>query len=67
MTGFFGGEIRLGYLFDGENVTPVTGGSISGNFIELQNNLVFSKERYKDSKYEGPFAVRIKNVQVAGE
>ncbi|MBU5470042.1 TldD/PmbA family protein [Falcatimonas sp. MSJ-15] len=67
LTGFFGGEIRLGYLFDGENVTPVTGGSISGNFIELQNNLVFSKERYKDSKYEGPFAVRIKNVQVAGE
>ena len=67
LTGFFGGEIRLGYLFDGNNTIPVTGGSINGNFIELQNNLVFTKERYKDSKYEGPFAVKIEHVQVAGE
>jgi len=31
MTGDFGAEVRLAYYFDGKNVTPVTGGSISGS------------------------------------
>lgn len=65
-TGHFGGEIRLAYLYDGEKVTPVTGGSVNGNIIELQNNLVFSTEKYKNSTYEGPFAVKMENVPVAG-
>ncbi len=65
-SGNFGGEIRLAYLYDGEKVTPVTGGSINGNFLELQSNIVFSKELYKDSRYEGPLAVRFCNVPVAG-
>lgn len=65
-SGYFGGEIRLAYLYDGEKVTPVTGGSVNGNFIELQKNMVFSKERYKNRRYEGPMAVRFCNVPVAG-
>lgn len=67
MNGFFGGEIRLAYLYDGERLTPVTGGSINGNLTEAQKNLIFSKERYRNRIYEGPAAVRITGVSVAGE
>lgn len=65
-TGHFGGEIRLAYLFDGEKITKVTGGSINGIITKAHKNFVFSKERYSDSGYEGPFAVKIGNVAVAG-
>ncbi len=65
-TGHFGGEIRLAYLYDGEKITKVTGGSINGIITKAHKNLVFSKETYSDSEYEGPFAVRIENVAVAG-
>ncbi|MCR5154235.1 MAG: hypothetical protein K6B75_05235 [Lachnospiraceae bacterium] len=65
-TGFFGGELRLAYLFDGEKVIPVTGGSISGNLFEAQKNFEFSKERYKDKWSDCPALVRIPNVDVAG-
>lgn len=65
-TGHFGGEIRLAYLYDGKTVSKVTGGSINGIITEAQKNFVFSKESYSDSSYEGPFAVRIENVTVAG-
>lgn len=64
--GHFSGEIRLGYLYDGEKVTPVTGGSVSGNLLELQKDMVFSTDRYKDKNYDGPYAVVFKNVAVAG-
>jgi hypothetical protein len=64
--GHFGGEIRLGYLYDGKSVTLVTGGSVNGNIFTCQYDLVFSLERYSDSCYSGPFAVRIKDVAVAG-
>lgn len=66
MNGFFGGEIRLAYLYDGEKVTPVTGGSISGNLSAAQKNLIFSRERYENRTYAGPAAVRITGVSVAG-
>ncbi len=65
-TGHFGGEIRLAYLYDGEKITKVTGGSINGIITKAHKNLVFSKETYSDSEYEGPFAVRIEDVAVAG-
>jgi len=65
-TGHFGGEIRLAFLCDGENVTPVTGGSVNGSIMKVQENMVFSKERYKDGNYEGPFAVSLEGIQVAG-
>lgn len=65
-TGHFGGEIRLGYYFDGEKLTKVTGGSVNGIITEAHKNLVFSNEKYSDSSYEGPLAVRLENVAVAG-
>ena len=65
-TGHFGGEIRLAFLCDGQTVTPVTGGSINGSIMDVQGNMVFSKERYKNGYYEGPFAVSLEGIQVAG-
>lgn len=65
-TGHFGGEIRLAYWFDGERVREITGGSINGVLAEVQDDLTFSAEQYADDKYEGPFAVRLPGVKVAG-
>lgn len=65
-TGHFGGEIRLAFLCDGQTITPVTGGSVNGSIMDVQKNMVFSRERYKDGTYEGPFAVSLEGVQVAG-
>ena len=65
-SGHFGGEIRLAYLFDGTETKVVTGGSINGSILEAQNNFVFSTDRYTDMNYNGPFAVKITNVNVAG-
>ena len=67
MSGHFGGEIRLAYLIgeDGK-ATPITGGSVNGSILEAQKNLAFSKERYLTAGYDGPYAVRLKNVSIAG-
>ena len=44
LTGDIAGEIRLAYLHDGDKVTAVSGGSVSGNLGELLLNAKFSKE-----------------------
>lgn len=68
MDGHFKGEIRLALLHHADgSVEELTGGSINGSIIELQNNLLFSKERYEDMSYVGPMGVLIPNVAVAGE
>lgn len=67
LRGRFAGEIRLAYLFDGERIHLVTGGSVSGSLLDKQKELIFSKERYTDYQYDGPLAVRIPSVTVAGE
>ncbi len=66
-SGHFGGEIRLGYLFDGERTVPVTGGSVNGSILEAQKGMEFSKELYRSAEYEGPLAVSLPDVAVAGE
>lgn len=65
-TGHFGGEIRLAYLYDGEKVTPVTGGSINGNWYDVQSRLVLSKETQTEAGYEGPLAICMDDIPVAG-
>lgn len=66
LTGDFCGEIRLASYFDGEKLTSVTGGSISGNINELQNEMFLSKETQKNNNFEGPKVVKLLNVTVAG-
>lgn len=65
-SGHFGGEIRLAYLYDGNTTSTLTGGSINGSLLKIQDNLTFSTERYVDSNYDGPYAIMIENVSVAG-
>ena len=65
-TGHFGGEIRLAFLYDGEKVTCVTGGSINGNLLECQTKLKLSKEMQKEAEFEGPYAICFEDIPVAG-
>lgn len=66
LTGHFGGEIRLAFLYDGEKEIPVTGGSINGSIFEIQDKLKLSTEMQEENGYSGPFAVYMKGVNVAG-
>lgn len=67
MSGHFGGEIRLAYLIEEDGrAIPVTGGSVNGSILEAQKDLAFSTERYLTARYDGPYAVRLKSVSVAG-
>ena len=66
-SGYFGGEIRLAYLYTDKGVEKLTGGSINGSLLEKQGSLTFSLERYQDAGYEGPLAVRIPGVSVNGK
>ena len=67
MSGHFGGEIRLAYLIEADGtVTPVTGGSVNGSILEAQKDLTFSTDRYLTAWYDGPYAVRLSGVSVAG-
>lgn len=66
LSGHFGGEIRLAYLIDGGKVTPVTGGSVNGSLIESQSDIAFSTDRYVSADYEGPYAMKMKGISVAG-
>ena len=65
-SGHFMGEMRLAYYYGENGVEILTGGSINGSLLDRQQKLVFSGERYKDADYEGPLAVRIDDVAVAG-
>lgn len=66
LSGHFGGEIRLAFLCDGETVLPVTGGSINGSILEAQKDLSFSKELQVEEDFEGPFAIKLEHISVAG-
>ncbi len=66
LSGHFGGEIRLAYLYKDGNAVPVTGGSINGNFIELQKNIRLSSEKQISSVFSGPKYILLHNVAVNG-
>ncbi|MFD3158446.1 metallopeptidase TldD-related protein [Haloimpatiens sp. FM7330] len=66
LTGDFGGEIRLGWFFDGNNTIPITGGSISGNIQDIQNEMYFSKELQKDNDFIGPKTIKLVNISISG-
>ena len=66
-SGHFGGEIRLAYLIEDGKMTPVTGGSVNGSIIEAQKDIAFSTDRFRCEEYEGPYAIKLKGISVAGE
>lgn len=66
ITGDIAGEIRLAYLHEGDKVTVVSGGSVSGNLGELMKNAKFSKELKQYNNQLAPAVVKLENVTVAG-
>ncbi len=58
LSGQFGGEFRLAYYSDSEHQNiPVTGGSVSGNILDILNTLMLSKESINLNGYFGPKSV----------
>ena len=66
LTGNFGGEIRLAYLYDGHQIRCVTGGSVNGSILTAQKYLTLSRETQNQQYFSGPLAVSIEGVTVAG-
>lgn len=66
-TGDFGGEVRLGWYFDGEKTIPVTGGAITGNIKEVQQEMYLSKELQVDNNFIGPRTIQLFNISVTGK
>lgn len=66
MNGDIAGEIRLGYLHDGDKVTVVEGGSVSGTMRELGGTMRFSKELKQYNNYRIPALTRLYGVSITG-
>ena len=66
ITGDIAGEIRLAYLHQGNKVTPVSGGSVSGSMPELAKTMRFSKERRQYNCHLIPSVTRLRGVTVTG-
>ena len=64
--GDFAGEIRLAYWHEGDKVTPVSGGSVSGTLSDLIRNVRLSKELKQYDTTLIPSAVKIENVTITG-
>ncbi|MCD2347797.1 TldD/PmbA family protein [Clostridium guangxiense] len=65
-TGDFGGEVRLGWYFDGEKTIPITGGSLNANIDNLHDNIFLSKETQSENGFVGPKAIEMHDVVIAG-
>ena len=63
-SGYFGGEVRLGYYYDGEKEIPITGFSISGNMNRSAGTMVYSSETYTSERYHGPKYLEITDMKV---
>ena len=63
-SGYFGGEVRLGYYFDGTKEIPVTGFAISGDLDKSKSEFIFSKETVTTGSYHGPKYLEVKNITI---
>lgn len=66
MTGDIFGEIRLGYWHDGETVTPVSGGSVSGSMRDFVGALYASTDTATYDNWRIPALTKLKGVTVSG-
>ena len=66
ITGDIFGEIRLAYLHDGENVTPVTGGSISGSMNDFVGSMLMSNTYAQYDAMKIPALTLFRGVTVTG-
>ena len=61
---YIGGEVRLGYYFDGEKEIPVTGISISGKLSTALANMRLSNEATTYESYHGPKCAIFEGIEV---
>ncbi len=66
ISGDIAGEIRLGYYHDGDKVTPVSGGSISGCMLNFVNDMYMSVGKRQYDRFLIPALTRLENVSVTG-
>ncbi|WP_294378953.1 metallopeptidase TldD-related protein [uncultured Clostridium sp.] len=67
ITGDCFGEIRLALLKQGDKIIPLTGGSITVNVKDVENDMLLSKETVNDMGSVIPKYIKFKNVEVAGK
>ena len=60
------GEIRLGYLHDGNQVITVEGGSVSGTMLDYAKDLQMSVELKQYNNMLIPEVTRLKGVSITG-
>ena len=61
---YIGGEVRLGYYFDGEREIPVTGISISGKLSVAVANMRLSNEATTHESYFGPKCAIFDGIEI---
>ena len=61
---YIGGEVRLGYYFDGEKEIPVTGISISGKLSLALANMRLSSEAVTYESYVGPKCAILEGIEI---
>ena len=61
---YVGGEVRLGYYFDGEKEIPVTGISISGKLSLALANMRLSNEAVTYESYVGPKCAIFDGIEI---
>ncbi len=61
---YIGGEIRLGYYFDGKTKTPVTGITMSGKLSEVLRGLRLSERTGTYNAYEGAEKLLLRDMQI---
>ena len=66
VTGNVFGEIRLGYLHDGDKVTVVSGGSLSGSMSDYVKELYMSKETVQYNNLVVPSVTRLEGMTITG-
>ena len=61
---YIGGEVRLGYYFDGKELHPVTGVSISGKLSEALNSIRLADTVETEGNYRGPVYGLLEGVEI---
>lgn len=66
MDGLLAGEIRLGYYHDGDKVSIVSGGSVTGNFAQAMKEMYLSREQTQYNNVLVPSVIRLENLTITG-
>jgi predicted Zn-dependent protease len=67
ITGHFATEIRMGYLVENGERTPIKGGQLIGNYLEALADVRWSAETGFFGNYSGPHTARFNNLKLSGE